>query len=155
LVPVNNLPIIFYILQKFKDSEFIIIADYKTDVLLKYFNVFACKYNYKIIKSNEKGTASGIKDAIKNFSGIEPFMIIWCDLILSGDFKIPCKAGNYLGISKDFECRWSYVDDEFIKKPSKENGVAGLFIFENKFCLQDVPESGAFVNWLKKKKYKI
>ena len=41
LVPVNNLPIIFYAFQKFKDAEFTIIADYKTDVLEKYLNVFA------------------------------------------------------------------------------------------------------------------
>lgn len=33
LVPVNNLPILFYAFQKFKDAEFTIIADYKTEVL--------------------------------------------------------------------------------------------------------------------------
>ena len=33
LVPVNNLPIIFYAFKKFPDAEFTIIADYKTDVL--------------------------------------------------------------------------------------------------------------------------
>ena len=42
LVPVNNLPIIFYAFQKFKDAEFTIIADYKTDVLQR-----ACYYNHR------------------------------------------------------------------------------------------------------------
>lgn len=49
LVPVNNLPIIFYAFQKFKDAEFTIIADYKADVLKKYLNTFASSYCYKII----------------------------------------------------------------------------------------------------------
>ena len=138
LVPVNNLPIIFYVFQKFKNAEFTIVADYKTDVLEKYLKAFGSKYNYKIIKATKKGTISGIKEAIAPYDSNESFMIIWCDLILSDNFKIPEKKGNYIGISKDFECRWSYVDGEFVKKPSKENGVAGLFIFENKKVLENI-----------------
>lgn len=76
-------------------------------------------------------------------------MVVWCDLILSEGFKIPSTKGNYIGISKDFECRWSYIDNKFIKKPSKENGVAGLFIFDNKKVLEKIPTEGAFVGWLK------
>lgn len=148
LVAVNNLPIIFYAFQKFEDAEFTIIADYKTDVLEKYLQAFGSKYNYKIVKATKKGTISGIKESIANFSSDEPFMILWCDLILSKEFKIPTTKGNYIGISKDFECRWSYIDGEFIKTPSKENGVAGLFIFENKKCLENIPEEGALVGWL-------
>ena len=150
LVPVNNLPIIFYAFQKFKDAEFTIIGDYKTDVLEKYLNAFGSHYNYKIIKANKSGTVSGIKDAISQFKDDEPFMILWCDLILSEGFKIPEVKGNYIGISKDFECRWSYISNRFIKEPSKENGVAGLFIFENKKLLKNIPEEGALVGWLEK-----
>ena len=54
MVPVNNLPIIFYAFQKFKDAEFTIIADYKTNVLEKYLNAFASQYNFKIIKATKK-----------------------------------------------------------------------------------------------------
>lgn len=148
LVPVNNLPIIFYAFQKFPDAEFSIIADYKTDVLEKYLAAFGNKYNYRIIKADKKGTVSGIKETISSFPSDEPFMIMWCDLILSGDFEIPSETGNYIGISKDFECRWSYINGQFIKEPSKENGVAGLFIFENKKLLENIPEEGALVGWL-------
>ena len=126
------MPIIFYAFQKFKDAEFTIIADYKTDVLEKYLNAFGSQYNFKIVKANKKGTISGIKEAISDYDENEPFMIMWCDLILSENFEMPSTKGNYIGISKDFECRWSYLDDKFVKTPSKENGVAGLFIFENK-----------------------
>ena len=132
LVPVNNLPIIFYAFQKFSDAEFTIIADYKTDVLDKYLKAFASQYKFRIIKATKKGTVSGIKEAIADFPENESFMVMWCDLILADDFKIPEVTGNYIGISKDFECRWSYLDHKFVKIPSKENGVAGLFVFENK-----------------------
>lgn len=155
LVPINNLPIIFYAFQKFKDAEFSIITDYKTDVLEKYLDVFAKEYKYKIISTTKKGTVSGIKDAIESFSNDESFMVLWCDLILSKKFVVPKKKGNYIGISKDFECRWSYKDDKFIKLPSKENGVAGLFIFENKEILKDIPEDGALVGWLQTQNIKF
>lgn len=114
LVPVNNLPIIFYAFQKFKDAEFTIISDYKTEVLEKYLQAFGMQYNFKIVKAAKKGTISGIKEAIKDFGYDEPFMIMWCDLILSEGFEIPLQKGNYIGISKDFECRWSYVDNKHL-----------------------------------------
>lgn len=95
------------------------------------------------------GTLSGIKEAIAEYKEDESFMIVWCDLILSEGFEIPSTKGNYIGISKDFECRWSYIDNRFIKEPSKENGVAGLFIFDNKKVLEKIPTGGAFVGWLK------
>ena len=155
LVPVNNLPIIFYAFQKFKDAEFTIIADYKTDVLEKYLNAFGSEYNFKIVKANKKGTISGIKEAIADFNDNEPFMVMWCDLILGDNFKIPEVKGNYIGISKDFECRWSYIDGEFIKQPSKEDGVAGLFIFENKKLLENIETEGALVGWLHKQNIKF
>lgn len=148
IVPVDNLPIIFYAFQKFPDAEFSIIADYKTDVLEKYLNAFASKYKYKVIKATKKGTISGIKDALKDYSNDEQVFIMWCDLILSDGFEIPKEKGNFVGISKDFECRWSFINGKFIKEPSKENGVAGLFVFENKKCLENIADEGALVGWL-------
>ena len=58
IVPVENLPIIFYAFQKFKNAEFKIIADYKIDVLKKYLKAFASEYDYKIIKATKCGTVS-------------------------------------------------------------------------------------------------
>ena len=148
IVPINNLPLIFYLFKKFPDAKFSIISDYKKDVLQKYLDCF-CDVDFKIIEPNKKGTCSGIKDSVSSFSDKEAFMLIWCDLILSENFSIPDVSNNYVGISKDFECRWSYKDGEFDKIPSKENGVAGLFIFKNKLLLSEVPDEGEFVAWLK------
>ncbi len=148
LVPVNNLPILFYAFKKFPDAEFTIIADYKTDVLKKYLAAFGSEYKYRIIQAAEKGTVSGIKTALDSFSDDEAVVVIWCDLILPENFEFPGAKGNYIGIAKDFECRWSFVDGKFVKQPSKDHGVAGLFIFENKSILQNISESGALVGWL-------
>src|SRR5574344_2014903 len=148
IVPVDNLPIIFYAFKKFPHANFSIVADYKTDVLEKYLSAFASEYNYKVIKASKKGTASGIKEALSDFSQDEQVTVLWCDLILSDGFEIPQEKGNFVGISKDFECRWSFNDGKFVKEPSKENGVAGLFVFENKKCLKDIPLDGALVGWL-------
>ena len=77
------------------------------------------KFKKIIIQAGGKGTISGIKTAISEFLPEEQFMIIWCDLIFAKDFEIPSQKGNYIGISKDFECRWSYLYDKFVKTPSK------------------------------------
>lgn len=151
IVPVNNLPILFYAFKKFSGAEFTVIADYKIDVLEKYLSAFATDYKYKIVKAPGKGTISGIKEAIEEFEDDEPVIILWCDIILSPGFEIPSEPGNYIGISKDFECRLSYVDGKIVDIPSKENGIAGLFVFENKKILSDIPQEGALVEWLKKK----
>lgn len=147
IVTINNLPIIFHLFKKFPDANYKIIADYKADVLKKYLDAYS-NVKFEIIEPEFEGTASGIKKSVKDF-GDEPFMIIWSDLILSDDFKVPPLDKNYIGISKDFQCRWSYINKEFIKQPSKEHGIAGLFIFKNKNEIANIPESGGFVSWLK------
>ncbi len=89
LVPYDNLPIIFHLFRKFEGARFTIIADYKIEVLQKYLNVFAKGVDYRILKAQNEGTISGISEAIRDFNENEPFMIIWCDLILSKEFKLP------------------------------------------------------------------
>ena len=40
LVPVNNLPMIFHLFKKFPNKKFLIIGDYKFDVLKRYLKSF-------------------------------------------------------------------------------------------------------------------
>ena len=51
LVPVKNKPLIFHLFDKYPDGEFIIIGDYKFDVLEKYLKTFAKNVNYELISS--------------------------------------------------------------------------------------------------------
>ena len=89
LVPYDNLPIIFHLFRKFESARFTIIADYKIEVLQKYLTIFAKGVDYRILKAQNEGTIAGIAEAISDFSESEPFMIIWCDLILSKEFELP------------------------------------------------------------------
>ena len=77
-------------------------------------------------------------------------MIIWSDLILSNEFNIKTvnNNNNYIGLSEDFECSWSYKNGELVHTPSKEYGVAGCYIFSNKSILADIPLTGSFTRYL-------
>jgi len=147
LVSVNNKPMLFHLFEKFPLAEFIIIGDYKFDVLEKYLDKFAM-VKYKLVKANEKGTCSGIKDALGNIDNNDPFMIVWSDLLINIDFDKVDLSNNFIGISKDFECRWSFKNGRFEESRSYEHGVAGVFIFRNKADIETVPRSGEFVRWL-------
>lgn len=151
LVPVDNLPMIFHLFRKFPEKKFIIIGDYLKDVLKKYLNAFA-EVDYEVVDATGTGTCGGIKDAICKIPSNKPFMLIWSDLILPKDFEMPEVENNYVGISKDFQCRWSYKEDKFIEEKSYEDGVAGFFIFKEKQMIEDVPDSGEFVRYLATKK---
>ena len=148
LVPVDNLPMIFHLFNRYPDAHFKIIADYQKNTFRQYLKAFA-KVDYELIEAQKKGTCSGIGDCLKTIPDNQSFMLIWCDLVLSNIASMPRDNGkNYIGISKDFPCRWSYVDNQFKESASSENGVAGLFIFKNKQQIIDVPEEGEFVRYL-------
>jgi GTP:adenosylcobinamide-phosphate guanylyltransferase/thiamine kinase-like enzyme len=152
LVPIENLPIIFHLFRKYPDKRFIIIGDYKIDVLKKYLASFA-KVKYLVVDARgNKGTCAGLSKAIDIIPEKEAFMLIWSDLILPKDFALPDEVGNYVGLSKDFECRWHYENNRLEEIASRESGVAGLFIFKEKSVIEDVPQSGEFVRWLQETK---
>lgn len=149
LVPVNNLPMIFHLFRKFKDKKFIIIGDYKFDVLEKYLREFG-EVDYQMIcGTGHTGTCAGLRDALSLIPERERFMLIWCDLVLGDDFALPETKQSVIGIAGDFYCRWSYVEGRFIEEKSDRHGVAGLFVFLEKKLLQNVPEDGEFVRWLR------
>ena len=153
LIPVNNLPMIFHLFKKFPDKKFLIIGDYKFDVLEKYLREFAT-VNYELINGKGNvGTCAGVSAALEKIPDNEKFLLIWCDLILSEDHKILDTDKNVIGISQDFSCRWSYRDGKFFEEPSDKYGVAGYFIFQNKNFLSEVPKSGEFVRWLQSKNF--
>jgi GTP:adenosylcobinamide-phosphate guanylyltransferase len=151
LLPVDNLPMLFHLFKKFPESRFVIIADYKKDVLKGYLEAFSGKagqIKYVVVDANGEGTCAGLKTALRFVPEGSPFLYIWSDLILAEGLKLPEESRNYVGISGDFECRWSFNNGEFSETRSKENGVAGFFIFTDKSLLKDVPESGEFVRFL-------
>ena len=151
LVPVNNLPIMFHLFRKYPSAHYVIIGDYKFDVLSKYLHEFAPQgLSYQLVNSSgHKGTCSGLNDALALVPENSPFMLIWCDLILPPEYQLPeLGERDVIGISKDFPCRWMYEHDTFTEQRSDTQGVAGHFIFRDKSCLAGVPQDGEFVRWL-------
>jgi GTP:adenosylcobinamide-phosphate guanylyltransferase/thiamine kinase-like enzyme len=154
LVPVENLPMLFHLFKKFPDKRFIIIADYKKDVLREYLDCFA-DVKYQVVDAAESGTCGGVRQAASMIPDNQAFMLVWSDLILPGSFQIPVQEENYIGISETFPCRWSYHDGTFDEIRSEAHGVAGLFIFRDKSLLSNVPEGGELVRWLKDKNFRF
>lgn len=160
LVPVDNLPMLFHLFKKYPDKRYIIIADYKKEVMREYLDVFA-NVKYNVVDASGTGTCAGVKQAIKLIPEKEPFMLVWSDLILPEEFVLPegyrdngIPTVDYVGLSQTFPCRWKYEGDEFVEERSTEFGVAGLFLFTDKSKIADVPESGELVRWMQQKKMK-
>ena len=148
LVSVNNLPIIFHLFRQFPQKKFVIIADYKKEVLDRYLEAF-CDVNYITVDARgKKGTCAGIRDSLNIIPPGERFLLIWSDIVLDEGFKVIDDENNYVGISTSFPCRWSYLDNSFSETIRDNHGVAGLFIFNDKNLLSGVPEEGEFVRWL-------
>lgn len=152
LVPINNLPMIFHLFRKYPNKKFIVIGDYKIDVLEKYLYAFA-DVNYELVSGNgATGTCAGLSKALSLVPENNSFMLIWCDLVLPSEFELPSDGENYIGISKDFPCRWKYENGVFLEEKSETQGVAGLFVFKNKSEIDEVPKEGEFVRWLSNQK---
>lgn len=159
LVPVDNLPMLFHLFRQYPDKRFVIIADYKKEVMRAYLDVFA-DVKYQILDAQGAGTCAGIRQALQLIPEKEPMMLIWSDLILSERFELPEEYGNdtnvptenYIGLSQTFPCRWKYKDGKFEEKVSEKYGVAGLFLFKDKDSLTGVPESGELVRWMHEQK---
>ena len=148
LVPVDNLPMLFHLFRKYPDKKFVVIGDYKYDVLDKYLAAFA-DVDYKLVKgTGHNGTCAGLPEALSLIPEHERFMLIWCDLVLPEEYEFPDTDDNVVGISKDFSCRWTYEDGKFSEERSDQHGVAGHFIFKDKAVLAGLPEDGEFVRWL-------
>ncbi len=157
LVPVNNLPILFHLFEKFQNKHFIIITDYKKEVMKNYLQTFA-NVEYQIIETGGKGTCAGVKQAAGLLPEEEPFLLTWSDIIIPIDLKLPPGYGDetdinpvvdYIGISQSFPCRWSYKDGKFAEEISCEHGVAGFFLFTDKEKINAVPDNGELVRWMK------
>lgn len=148
LVPVNNLPMLFHLFRKYPTSKYVIIGDYLHEVLERYLHAFADVSYQVVCASGYHGTCGGLQQSLALIPNETPFMLIWSDLILPEEFSLPKSVGNYVGVAKDFPCRWKYEDGYFQEERSDTFGVAGLFYFSNKEELSEVPMEGEFVRWL-------
>lgn len=150
LVSIFGKPMILHLMDRMPSSHFIVIGDYKRDVLEKYLKLFATA-RFTIIPAEGTKTCAGIQQAIKLIPEKKPFLITWCDLFFEKDI-IPENLdmhANYVGLSKNFTCRWSFQDGVLREAQSSTHGVAGVFVFKDTSEIKSVPQSGEFCKYLK------
>lgn len=102
LVPVENLPMLFHLFKKYPDKKFIVIEEYKHDVLKRYLETFATVDYQLVMACGHEGTCEGLSEAIGMVPKGSPFLLIWCDLVLPEDFEVPDTGRNLVGLSGDF-----------------------------------------------------
>lgn len=157
LIPVFNKPILFHLFDLFNEEtdEFIIIGDYMYDVMDSYLSTFAKDKRYILLKAKGKGNAAGIKDALKLIPSNETILLIWSDLILPEDFKVNKRfKGCQVGVV-DFPCSWRVENNKLIHEKGDKNGLAGVYIFDNKSRMETLPNEGSFTNWLAEQNFPI
>lgn len=109
LVSVGNLPMLLHLFRKYPDKRFVVIANYKKEVLRKYLSCFA-EVKYQVVEAAGAGTCARVKEALDYIPPGHGFMLAWSDLVLPGDLGLPGEYGegspgggptqDYIGISK-------------------------------------------------------
>jgi GTP:adenosylcobinamide-phosphate guanylyltransferase len=153
LLSIGGQPLIIRMMRLASEAEFLVIADYKGDVLEKYLNIYA-PVKYHLIRASGKGTCSGIKESLNFIPDREPFLVVGCDLYFEkkaflGNLNL--NENNYIGLSKTFSCRWSFNEGALKEERSNSCGVAGVFIFKDKNEISDISPNGEFCSYLRNK----
>lgn len=88
LIPLGDKPIVEIIMDRFYEngfSRFILIVNYKKDMIKAYFGEKTCPYEVTFVEEKEfYGTAGGmflLRDIVK-----QPFIVTNCDTILEGSY---------------------------------------------------------------------
>ncbi|NPV88355.1 NTP transferase domain-containing protein [Coprothermobacteraceae bacterium] len=152
LVSIEGRPLILHAMQAFPEARFVIVGDYKYEVLRDYLRTYADK-RYVLVKASGTGTCAGLREALSYVPRKEPFVLTWSDLWFPNGWSLGelDLTQNYVGISANFTCRWSFDGEQFLEEPSADRGVAGFFVFRDKSLIEDVPSEGEFVRYLSNK----
>jgi len=145
-------PLIKHLRSAFKDSKLVIIGSYKFGVLKRYLPIIFNEVDYDLIYTKGKGSASGIKTALKYIPQSTPFGVVWSDILFREQVPLnKLSKDNYIGLTNNNFCRWTMKNKELVEEGGTKNGIFGFFIFKNKKVIENVPPSGEFVKYLSKK----
>lgn len=149
LLPVDGEPILYRLFRQLPDARFLIIADYRVDVLTAYLETRPPEVEHAVVPAAGDGTLGGLSAAVSLVDEASAFLIVWCDLFFEEFPRADLGDRLLVGLSDQFPCRWS-VDDHgrLVEVPSSSRGVAGLFAVPSKHHLGDLPARGEFVRFL-------
>lgn len=149
LVSVRGKPLLYHLFDRFPNAHFHIIGDYAFDQLEKYLQVNPPTPTYTLTKTNEKGTCSGIADALANVPPDHELMIMWSDLIIGELPVFPDDKCAIVITTNAFTCRWTYQNNVLIEQPG-DLGIPGIFYIKQAQDFPVPPSSGEFVKWFSK-----
>jgi aminoglycoside phosphotransferase len=147
-VSVRGKPILYHLFDSYPEAEFVIIGDYLYEQLEAYLSVNTPSVKYQLVRTDAKGTASGVDVAIKLIGPSAPFVLIWSDLIINSVPKFESVDCPIVVTTDAFTCRWTVGDDgQLHEEPKSLGGIPGIFYFPGAESLSSVPHSGEFVKW--------
>ena len=147
LVSVKGKPLLYHLFDRFPEAIFHVIGDYAFDQLEKYIDVNVPTVNFKLYKTDQKGTLAGIADALKEISEDSQILITWSDLIIGELPTLPNITDPVVVTTNAFTCRWTQgADGKLVEQPGP-NGIPGIFYAEAKKYFPEPPVSGEFVKW--------
>jgi len=148
LVSVRGKPLLYHLFDRYAGATFFVIGDYAFDQLEKYLKMNPPGVAYTLVRSGEKGTASGIADALELTDPALPLLLTWSDLILGETPAWPDADKPIVGTTAAFTCRWSVAADGTLQEiTSSVDGIPGLFYFKQAALLPQPPKGGEFVKW--------
>lgn len=149
LVSVRGKPLLYHLFDKFPQAHFHIIGDYLFDQLEKYLQTNDPGVTYSLLNSSEKGTCSGIANALSQVPKGSELILTWSDLIIDDLPAWPDTTLPVICTTRAFTCRWTYQKEKLIEEPGPE-GVAGIFYFKRAEYFTEPPKEGEFVKWFSK-----
>lgn len=153
LIDVRNKPILFHLFDAFPEADFIVVGDYRYEVLDRYLTTFAQDRRCILVKAEGKGNAAGLSEAVSYVGADEPFIIVWSDLILPEGFRLPEAFEGCLVGTVPFRCSWSFSGGALRKEASDRHGVAGFYAFSDKSFCETLPSEDSFTTWLSKQNF--
>lgn len=145
LVSVRGKPLLYHFFEKFSGAKFYIIGDYMFDKLETYLQVNKPTVEYNLIQTQEKGTASGIQEALADIDKEESVLISWSDLIIDVVPNFPNTEKPVVVTTNAFTCRWTY--NSGLAETPGPNGIPGIFYSAKAKNFPSPPTSGEFVRW--------
>ncbi len=150
LVSVRGKPLLYHLFDKFPNAHFHIIGDYAYDQLEKYLEVNPPAVSFDIRKTNEKGTCSGIAEALRKVPENSELIITWSDLIID-DFPTIVACDHPVVITTHaFTCRWTVSEAGDLVEQPGPRGIPGIFYSSYAKNFPEPPASGEFVKWFSK-----
>jgi GTP:adenosylcobinamide-phosphate guanylyltransferase len=152
LAPVDGRPLLYHTFASFPGAKFIVILDYKKDIVSRFLEVFPPGVEAEFISvKGDFGNASGLAEAAARIPPAASVAVVWCDLRFERPPQLAVTKAVVIVTTRAFPCRWSMPEDG---KPIEQNsaetgaGIVGLFAFPRADMLAAVPAEGEFVAWL-------